>query len=179
MAWNLGEHVRILITPCLKTVVKTRLLLIRTTACLALSAPGVAAIRDVINFGATPNDATDDTAAIQKALDAAAEGDTVSLPTGTFLVNRTLRVKSGVNVQGAATDLTILKFRGTSPAGFFDLSGTRKVELTGFTLDGDNNVNAHHGVFGHGIFRVTLVVWDDQGRGAIKERFVTVKPARP
>ena len=30
-----------------------------------------------------------------------------------------------------------------------------------------------------GIFRVTLVVWDDQGRGAIKERFVTVKPARP
>jgi len=33
-------------------------------------------------------------------------------------------------------------------------------------------------VFGRtGTFRVTLVVWDDQGRGAIKERYVTVSAA--
>ena len=127
-----------------------RLLVTLAAACLALSAPGVAAVRDVLNFGATPNDATDDAAAIQKAIDAAAEGDTVSLPRGTFLVNRTLRAKSGVRIQGAAADLTILKFHGVTQANFFDLSGTRKVELSGFTLEGDNNVNAHHGIFAHG-----------------------------
>ena len=46
---------------------KTRLLLILATACLAQSAPGVAAVRDVINLGATPNDATDDAPAIQNS----------------------------------------------------------------------------------------------------------------
>ena len=127
-----------------------RLLVTLAAACLAQSAPGVAAVRDVINLGATPSDSTDDAAAIQKALDAAAEGDTVSLPRGTFLVNRTLRAKSGVRIQGAAADLTILKFHGVTQANFFDLSGTRKVELSGFTLEGDNNVNAHHGIFAHG-----------------------------
>ena len=162
---------------------------------------------------------------------------------------------------------TILKFNGATQAGFFDLSGTRKVELTGFTLEGDHSPNAHRGIFGQGggghwihhlmgtnntvvgngmnnelashgfanrkpvadficptnvvvgqiavftntssdsdgrighvlwdfgegvpssqfndthvygrpgIFRVTLVVWDNRRRDAIKERLVTVKPA--
>jgi polygalacturonase len=123
-----------------------RLLVTLAAACLVQSAPCLAAVWDVTALGAIPSDASDDVAAIQQAIDAAVEGDTVSLPGCTFLVNRTLRAKSGVKVQGAATDLTILKFNNTH-------------------------------VYGRpGTFRVTLVDWDDQGRGAIKERWVTVKP---
>jgi hypothetical protein len=134
----------------LRTETVVRLLPLLAAAYLVQCASCPAAVRDVINFGATPNDATDDAAAIQKALDAAAEGDTVSLPRGTLLVNRTLRAKSGVRIQGAAADLTIFKFNGVTQADFFDLSGTRKVELSGFTLEGNHNPNAHHGIFGHG-----------------------------
>jgi hypothetical protein len=41
---------------------------------------------NIREFGATPDDGTDDTAAIQHALDAATEGDTVYVPVGTYHV---------------------------------------------------------------------------------------------
>ncbi len=110
----------------------------------------VATVRDVVSFGATPNDLTQDGSAIQKAIDAASKGDTVLIPRGTFLVNRTLLAKSGVEIRGAAAHLTILKYSGGTKAHFFDLSGTQKVELCGFTLEGNDNPNLHHGIFGHG-----------------------------
>ena len=79
--------------------------------CLALAQfHGFAAVRDVADFGAKPDDDADDATAIQKAIEAASPGDTVSLPAGTFLINRALRPKSGVKIQGAARDRTILKF---------------------------------------------------------------------
>jgi hypothetical protein len=119
--------------------------------CLTLtSLHCAAALRDVTRFGATPNDASDDDATIQKTIRASAAGDTVSLPAGTFLISRTLRAKSGVKIQGAAMDRTILKFNAATQADFFDLSGARDVEMCGFTLEGDQNPNAHHGIFGHG-----------------------------
>jgi predicted small lipoprotein YifL len=42
---------------------------------------------NIQEFGATPDDGTDDTAAIQRALDAATEGDTVYVPAGTYHVS--------------------------------------------------------------------------------------------
>ncbi len=43
---------------------------------------GDAAVFNVLNFGATPNDASGDRAAIQAALDAAGNGDLVLVPSG-------------------------------------------------------------------------------------------------
>ncbi len=54
-------------------------------------------------YGAKMDGKTDDTAAIQKAMTAAAKvGGTVTLPPGKYLVNGSLNVPAGVDVKGAA-----------------------------------------------------------------------------
>jgi Pectate lyase superfamily protein len=52
-----------------------------------------ARVRSVIEFGARPNDATDDTEAIQRALDALAPGEWLVFPPGLYLQSRRLRVR--------------------------------------------------------------------------------------
>ena len=106
-----------------------------------------AATHDIASFGAAPNDDRDDAAAIQAAIEASSAGDTVRLPVGTFLVNRTLHARTGVKILGAGRDRTILKFNARTQTDFFDLSGMRQVELSGFTLEGGFDPNAHHGIF--------------------------------
>src|SRR5664279_130302 len=106
-----------------------------------------AATHEVASFGAAPNDDRDDAAAIQAAIDASSAGDTVRLPEGTFLVNRTLHARTGVKILGAGRDRTVLKFNARTQTDIFDLSGARQVELSGFTLEGGGDSNAHHGIF--------------------------------
>ena len=86
------------------------------------------------------------TAAIQSAIDATAPGDTVRLPGGTFLVSRTIRVKTGVKITGCGREHTILKCQAATPMNFFDLSGVRNVELSHFAIDGGDSVNVRCGV---------------------------------
>ena len=118
--------------------------------CLALAQlQCLAVVRDVANFGAKPDDPTDDAGAIQKTIEGASAGDTVSLPAGTFLISRTLRAKSGVKIQGAGLDQTIVKFNAGAQIDCFDLSGTRDVEMCGFTIEGNNSPHARYGIFGH------------------------------
>ncbi len=64
---------------------------------------------NVTDFGATGNGTTDDTAAINAAIAAAAPssprtGNTVYFPAGTYLVSSTLAVPSGLVLQGAGWD---------------------------------------------------------------------------
>jgi len=68
----------------------------------AATEPPAAAVFDIRTFGARGDDSTDDTAAIQRAIDAAAEADgaTVRLSKGLFHVNSTLELKSGVTLTG-------------------------------------------------------------------------------
>ena len=94
---------------------------------------------------AAPNDGNDGAAAIQSAIDASAAGDTVRLPGGTFL-SVGLRLKTGVKITGCGRGRTILKCHAESPLDFFDLSGTRNVELSHFTIDGGDSVNARRGI---------------------------------
>ena len=68
---------------------------------------GIPASRDepylnVRNFGARGNGKTDDTAAIQKALDAAGRqmGNVVLLPTGDYLIKGALNVPANVTLHG-------------------------------------------------------------------------------
>ena len=68
----------------------------------APAAPDENASLNVRWFGARGDGATDDTAAIQKALDAAGRqrGHVVLLPTGDYRVDGALRVPEGVPLQG-------------------------------------------------------------------------------
>lgn len=98
---------------------------------------------NVLQFGAKGNGQTDDTDAIQRALDqAASNGDTVFFPKGTYVVNpmKTLYVESHTGIVGEGKN-SIIK---ASPAQF----GWELVRATGedivisnIYLDGNNQVN--------------------------------------
>lgn len=75
----------------------------------ALCAMANAATLNVQNFGATGNGSTNDTSAVQSALDACASGDTVFFPTGTYSVTL-LNLPVGCNLNGTRA-LSILKAR--------------------------------------------------------------------
>ena len=109
-----------------------------------------AASREVTAFGAVPNDGRDATAAIQSAIDASAAGDTVRLPSGTLLVQHTIRLKTGVKIAGCGRENTIIKCQPATPSSIFDLSGTRNVELAHFAIDGSDNAAARCGISAQG-----------------------------
>ena len=74
--------------------------------------PADGGVLDVTSFGATPNDDTDDTAAIQAALDLHPSGNRiVYLPPGVFLISDTLTWPAGAN-SGVAHKRTILQGAG-------------------------------------------------------------------
>lgn len=62
-------------------------------------------------FGATPDDDTDDAAAIQSAIDAASEAGHgwVFLPRGTYLISRTLELKANTTLSGAGWKKTVIE----------------------------------------------------------------------
>ncbi len=85
---------------------------VAVVAAAAVSDEGVYTVRD---FGAKADGVADDTAAIQRAIDKAAEkGGTVSLPPGRYRVAGSLQMKPGVTLHGA----------GTAPMSITPLTGT-------------------------------------------------------
>ena len=130
-----------------------------TGACTASPAsPQVFNVKDA-PYGAKGDGITDDTAAIQKALDAAAgTGGTVSIPAGTFLINplassgRGLVLKSNLTLAMAGG--TVLKAlpNGAANYALLTLSAVDHVTVTGGVLEGDRS--AHTGTtgeWGHGL----------------------------
>ncbi len=61
-------------------------------------------------YGADNTGATDATAAIQAALNAATSGSVVYIPTGTYLVSHLLNLKSNVSLRGDGPDATIIHY---------------------------------------------------------------------
>ncbi|HET9411569.1 MAG TPA: glycosyl hydrolase family 28-related protein [Candidatus Saccharimonadales bacterium] len=83
---------------------------------------------NVVDFGAKGDGATDDTDAIQAAIDSAENGGIIEIPRGTFMI-RGLKIKRhGITITGEARYGTrLVRLNGLEP--LIDLSGT-------FTLDG-------------------------------------------
>ena len=98
---------------------------------------------NVADYGAKGDGVTDDTAAIQNAIDAAENGGIIEIPRGTYKV-RGLKVrKHGITITGEARFGTRLaRHSGTEP--LLDLSGTGSLDyhlkfcsITNITLTGD------------------------------------------
>lgn len=129
----------------------------------ALPAPkAAAATLDVTSYGANGGDSNDDRAAIQGAIDAAAAGDTVYFPAGTYYISNSLIGKSDVKLQGASRDTAIIKaatgsaslFTGVkAEATMFNLGSKSNVEVSGITFDGNSNS------------AVSSAIWGETGSG--------------
>jgi Pectate lyase superfamily protein len=100
------------------------------------------------SYGAKGDGATDDAAAIQKALDAAkaAGGATVFFPAGTYIVKATLKLATNVSMCGVGKETSIIKLAN---AGEVDILTTENYGTTGahgfairdLGFDGNNSKN--------------------------------------
>jgi hypothetical protein len=93
----------------------------------------------VVSFGATPNSGQNAAGAVQAALNAAKPGDVVSFPAGTYDIDSTLNIPSGITVEGASYTTTHIDF--TVPAGGygFSLNGNdTNVTIEGFDIHSNN-----------------------------------------
>jgi polygalacturonase len=112
------------------------------------AASGATVTRAVMPSGAVANATTDNTSAIQKAIDAAASagGGIVALPTGTFLIDGHLVLKNNVKLTGAGPD-TVLKagpgfLNSTGPEGGYPIvttAGASNVTIANLTADQSGN----------------------------------------
>ena len=109
-----------------------------------------AAVYDVTTYGAVANDGLNDLAAINAAITAASPGDTVLFPTGTFSIAGSIAPKSGITIAGVGRDSTSVQYIGGSGNPMVNLGNVSSVEMTGFTLDGNNSVYALQGVNAYG-----------------------------
>ena len=99
---------------------------------------------NVVDFGAKGDGVTDDTVAIQRAIDFAANGGTINIPRGTYLVRGLTIKKHGITVTGEARFGTrLVRHSGTQPlldfSGTFSLDGHIKYgSVTNLTLNGNH-----------------------------------------
>ncbi len=107
---------------------------------------------NVLDFGAKGDGTTDDTAAIQKAMKAAAiTNGSVFIPQGTYLCSE-LKVPAGIGIYGLpAWDYrkgmgTILKFKGGAARSLINLTGAYGAYLFGLCLHGGDLEGGAHGI---------------------------------
>lgn len=120
----------------------------------------MAGIFNVFDFGATPDDLTDDSAAIQAAIDAAyaAGGGTVYIPAGTFIMSGDkanpsegcIEVRSNVTLTGAGAGNTVLKLADNYNERINGMIRTpvdesaSNVTISNLTIDGNRANNTGH-----------------------------------
>lgn len=108
-------------------------------------------------YGAVADGVTDATKAIQSAITACPVGQVVYIPSGTYKISSTIKMKSGVTLRGDGMGLTVLKgaspFSGSSVVSFesatysWDLSSPAAINITGGLAKGSTSIttSAAHG----------------------------------
>ena len=114
---------------------------------------------DVKAFGAEGDGKTDDTAAIQEAIDGLpATGGTVKLPTGTYMVKRLL-LRSGTSLVGAGHASVLRALPDASAVITFPPGKQSGIRISDLLIDGGHDADRTEP--GHGLFlRAPAVVSD-------------------
>jgi len=97
----------------------------------------VGAFFNALDYGAKGDGITNDAAAIQLAITAAA-GGTLYFPAGTYLVGTQLTGVSNIHIIGAGSDVTTLK-ASVAINSIILFSDKSNVEIEGLKFDGNNN----------------------------------------
>lgn len=98
----------------------------------------------IANGGAAGNGTTDDTAALQNAINTAVvQKKTMYVPSGTYLIKGTVSLKANLHIQGAGIGLSTLKYDTTfvpANSGYM-LEGDAMsyIEIEGITFSGDHD----------------------------------------
>lgn len=79
--------------------------------------PAYTQVVNALAYGARGDGVTDDTTAIQRAIDAAPSGAVVRLPAGVYKLTKPLYLKSHMILRGDGAALTSLRFSGAGTAG--------------------------------------------------------------
>lgn len=114
-----------------------------------------AAVRDVRRYGARGDGEHDDTAAFQRAIDALpAEGGTVRVPAGTYLIDplRSVRLRSRMHLRLDPAARLLAKPNAAPRAYVLNAHGVSDVEISGGRIVGDRDRHlGTRGEWGHGI----------------------------
>jgi nitrous oxidase accessory protein NosD len=110
----------------------------------AMAVSGVPGVHHVSDFGAVGDGVTDDTAALQSALDAA-EGASLFFDAAVYVVSGALMAKQGTMLHGRGATITRAPSYGAEVLGNWSLTDTTTtaynghgdITVEGFTFDGD------------------------------------------
>lgn len=98
---------------------------------------------NVKSFGAKGDGVTDDTTAIQNAINSLSNGGVLYIPAGTYVISNTLTITNNYTVIKGNGLTTVLSFKGSGKAislGHSDYSTTiENIKLKDFHLDGGNS----------------------------------------
>lgn len=115
-----------------------------------------AAALNVADFGARPDDAVDDTAAINRALAQAQPGDEVRLAQGVYVISGALTPKSGAKLLGAGREASVLCDGGGDDHVMIRLEKVENVEVADLALDGAGQQAVQQGILASGSKNLTL-----------------------
>jgi hypothetical protein len=136
---------------------KTVLVMFALVSCAAVSAGSkdeAGKLVIVQDFGAKGDGVADDTAAIQRAIDAAANGTTISFPSGTYVVsNFIVKNRSGLSFVGQGRDSVIKQKTDAPRIASFD--GSHDIVITKLAFDA-NGIRSYGGVVFYAARRVRI-----------------------
>lgn len=136
-----------------------------------------AAVLDVTTRGAIPGDAREDSAAIQAAVDASAEGDTVFFPRGVYRVV-TVRLKPGRRYEGAPGAVILRHGRQDKWTRTFTTEGegyehradrdSAPLVVKGLTFDGQRRAQGAYREYEKEQAHLLFLQADGSGRGRLR-----------
>ena len=91
-------------------------------------------IYNVKGFGAKGDGVTDDTAAIQAAINAAADEGTIFFPSGNYICSSTIAIKDGINIVGASMLKTIITSTISATNSLFRIDGKKNINISNVRL---------------------------------------------
>ncbi|MFA5706546.1 MAG: right-handed parallel beta-helix repeat-containing protein [Candidatus Neomarinimicrobiota bacterium] len=97
---------------------------------------GTRYVHNIVDYGATPDDNSDDSTAIDAAIAAASAGDTVFFPAGEFHHSTQLDCVTGVTYAGTGPSSIIKSYDGSTEYGFRG-SSISDIVMRDLTLDGN------------------------------------------